>query len=202
MLIAVLLLGLNIAVKGQSNGGNSTKHDENMKSELPKGLPFKPGDPGVEIVDDTWEGNAQTIRYRWQGRKFEEKRVWYKTGPREPESLKAQRRTVHTALAESGLELSEDAVSQILRAIQRANYSGVSNRIRQRPHLVGTMNYELKNAIAGAVGTSDPAVLKRVLKLDLGIELPPIPDYVVRKNLVEEVHALEDFLQAVDKLEN
>lgn len=197
LLIAVAMIGLNIAVKGQSQGEESINRNANMKSELPKGLPFKPEDPGVEILNDTWNGNVQTIRYHWQGRNFEEKRVWSPPMPPEPESLQAKRRTVHAALAKSGLDLSDEAVTRILRAFQSANYSGVSDRIRQRPHLVAMLTLRLKRAIAGAAGTSDPAIIEKVLKLDLGIELPPVPDFVVRDNMVEEVYALENPRRAV-----
>lgn len=194
--IAISLIGIILNASGQSNRENSIDASKKMKTELPKGLPFKPDDPGVEVVSDSWNGNIQTLQYRWQGRNFEEKRVWYDAKGREPESLQIKRRTVTAALEESGLDLPEDAISRILRAIQRADYSGVSERIRQRPHLVGTMNFQLKRSVSGALGTTDPDIIKKVLTLDLGTELPPLPDYVVRSNMIEEINALENSLQA------
>lgn len=45
---------------------------------------------------------------------------------------------------------------------------------------------ELKGGIAHAIGDSDPSVLERILNLELGYELVPLKDFMVRKPALDE----------------
>jgi hypothetical protein len=49
--------------------------------------------------------------------------------------------------------------------------------------------YALKRKVSGLLETTDPLTIKRVLECPIGPEAPPMVDYVVRKDVWEEIKA-------------
>ncbi len=52
--------------------------------------------------------------------------------------------------------------------------------MRALPHIQKAEAGLLKMQISNVLGSTDPRLIEKVLKLDLGIEYPPMPDYEIR----------------------
>ncbi len=159
-----------------------------MKKELPNGLPFKPGAPDVEILSDRWDGNRETIVYKWQGRTFEEHRVWSKPIPMCDELLGKSK-----ALKENlgALKLDDEKITELHAALSDAKWRKLPPKLQGLPNIKAGEAWRLKARISTILGTRDPEIIKKVLQVDLGYPYPPFVDFVVRESLMAEMEAYQ-----------
>jgi hypothetical protein len=59
------------------------------------------------------------------------------------------------------------------------------------PNVIALEGFSLKHRIARFLATRDPAVIEKVLRIDLGYQYPPLIDFIARDSFEEELHLIE-----------
>ncbi len=151
------------------------------------GLPFDERDPEAEFVKCTWEGQVQTLIYKWKGRLYGEQRVWSKQV--ESPLLTHLKHDIRAAVPD--LNLTDAQIDAAIWAIQ---FFGRRQFPNPKSLAVARQGLNLKNRVAKALNSTDPKHIESVLRLDfrsIGCGLLKLADYRPGRTLEDEIVALE-----------
>ena len=160
-----------------------------------------PEEPGVEKLNQRWEGSIQYVTLRRDGRVYQEKRVWGRGMEQHPDIL-ARERKLEESLPELKLQeldgkFRDTKARKLHLVLEQCPWRHFPANLQQSIGTIAGEGFRLKHSVAQVLGTRDAQIIQKVLSIDLGYLYPPLVDYEIRDSFEKELCLAEEKNRAV-----